>query len=144
MKLLYVSGKYTDTRGTYFVHANIEEARRVSAILWALGIPSICPHANTYHLDGVTDYETFMQGDLLMVDRCDGLIALPNHVTSSGSRREIIRNEQVGHTTFYWPHQLPVIVDFVFPDGVAKDRLAAAYQLTIGDESAHLNRCRVK
>lgn len=143
-KLLYVSGKYSDKRGDYFVHEHIEEARRVSAILWALGIPVICPHTNSYHMDGVASYDTFLQGDLLTIERCDGLVALPSYLTSKGAAAEIHHNNRLGHPTFYWPQQLVDIVNFAMPEGVNREKFDMAFQLTRGDESAQLGRCHIK
>lgn len=125
LKLAYVSGKYTDERGPAFAELNINKAAHVAMQLWSMGIPCICPHANTKHFDGVTDYETFMDGDILMVDRCDLVVMMDNWKTSSGAMREWHRAIAFGIPVFAWPEDGCRILRHCWPHGLPAKYVAS-------------------
>jgi hypothetical protein len=118
MKLAYVSGKYTDNRGPVFAELNICYAAEVAIKLWSLGIAVICPHTNTKHFDGATDYETFLDGDMLMIDKCDLMVMVDNWSTSSGAKLERDRAISKNIPVFEWSYSLDLILKFCWPDGV--------------------------
>jgi hypothetical protein len=102
-KVAYVAGPYRDSRGQWFVHQNIESARRVSAELWARGYAVICPHSNTAHFDGVCDDQSFLDGLIDIMLRCDLVVLAPNWQNSSGTHAEIDAAKQSGIPVFEWP-----------------------------------------
>lgn len=118
VKVAYVSGKYTDPRGPCFAEMNITKAAEIAMQLWSLGIATICPHTNTKHFDGATDYETFLYGDLAMVDRCDLLVMVDNWKTSKGATSEREHALKCGVPAFEWPEEICHIVRFCWPAGV--------------------------
>jgi hypothetical protein len=68
---------------------NIQNARKVAKVLWQNKIPALCPHLNTYMMDGVVHGDVFLKGDLLMLSRCDAMFVLPNYKFSKGTLGEI-------------------------------------------------------
>lgn len=103
MKVAYVAGPYRDPCGQWFVHQNIEEARRISAELWALGYAVICPHSNTAHFDGVCSDQHFLDGLIAILLRCDLIVLAPRWKTSIGTLKEIRAAHHAGIPVFEWP-----------------------------------------
>lgn len=103
MQVAYVAGPYRDSRGQWFVHQNIESARKIAAELWARGYAVICPHSNTAHFDGVCDDQAFLDGLIDIMLRCDLVVLAPNWQNSSGTRTEINAANQSGIPVFEWP-----------------------------------------
>ena len=100
---LYVSGKYRDPRGTYYIEQNIRAAEAVGAELWSMGFSPLVPHANTKHLDGYTTVDNFLAGDLTMVGLLDAIIMLPGWENSRGARCERGHAMFLGKPVLYWP-----------------------------------------
>lgn len=100
----YLGGPYRDKRGVYYITRNIEEARHVAAQLWAMGFACLCPHMNTNLLDGMegTQDDTFLDGDLDMIERCDLFIAMPRWQQSTGTKAEREHALAVGLPVFVW------------------------------------------
>ena len=69
----------------------------------------ICPHKNTALFDGTCSEETWLEGDLEMLRRCDALVRLPNWRASSGARREV--KEAREHSIPVWNYPDEVDVD---------------------------------
>ena len=88
--LVYVSGKYTDET-TDKVRENILVAREYALAIWELGFTAICPHLNTAHFEEskVLGYDDYIEGDLAMLERCDGIYMLPNWKDSNGAKIEL-------------------------------------------------------
>lgn len=133
MKLAYVSGKYTDSRGPIFAELNICHAAEVAVKLWSLGIAVICPHTNTKHFDGATTYEAFLEGDLIMVDRCDLVVMVDNWHTSRGAKGE--RERAIGQSVpvYEWPIHLKEILGFCWPDGIPDNYIESSRNLLTED-----------
>jgi hypothetical protein len=90
MKLVYVSGPYSDKRGTWHVAQNIEKARRIARYLWTLGFAVICPHSNTAHMDcDRMQWQDWIDGDLEMVRRSDTIVMIEGFETSKGAIEEL-------------------------------------------------------
>jgi len=47
MKVIYIAGKYRDTRGEYWVRQNIRLAEFYAVRVWNIGAVAPCPHKNT-------------------------------------------------------------------------------------------------
>jgi len=88
MKLVYVAGPY---RGEteWDVERNIREAEEVAADVWKSGAVAICPHKNTAHFGGLVADQTFLDGDIEILRRCDALIVTPNWEISAGAVKEV-------------------------------------------------------
>ena len=83
MKVVFVSGPY---RGK--ITENIRIARQHAEMLWKKGYAVFCPHLNSAHMDGVASDETFLNGDLEILSRCDLVYLLPGWEQSKGARKE--------------------------------------------------------
>jgi len=92
--LVYVSGPYTayiDEHGHHMnVERNIEIARKYAVRLWDLGYTVICPHTNTanFEEDCSVDYGDYLEGDFVIIERCDVVFMLPDWLFSSGAVAE--------------------------------------------------------
>lgn len=101
MLLLYVAGPYSGN-----VERNINQAREIAVKLWQMGHAAICPHLNTAHMDAAginVPYRQFICGDLMMVERCDGIVMTPDWETSPGARLEHSRAVELGKRIWVYP-----------------------------------------
>lgn len=90
MEVVYVAGPYRSKDGMYGVKKNIDAAIDVARTLWVMGYVPICPHANSYMMDGAdVDPEVFLDGDLELVRRSDSVCLLPGWEKSDGARGEV-------------------------------------------------------
>jgi len=91
MKVIYIAGHYRDPRGEFYVRCNIREAERAALMVWLWGGAALCPHKNTAGFGGahgIAD-ETWLKGDLELLERCDAVWALPGWDTSIGATGEV-------------------------------------------------------
>jgi hypothetical protein len=86
--LVYVSGPFTDKSGAWAEEKNVRVAEEIGAELWKAGFGVIVPHANTRFYGGVTDWSTFLAGDLVMVERADVVVLTPKWARSKGATLE--------------------------------------------------------
>lgn len=87
MKLAYIAGPY---RGPteWEVTCNIRVAQKAAARAWKSGYAVICPHLNTAHMGGVVEDSVILEGDLVMLRKCDVIILTPGWDNSAGARAE--------------------------------------------------------
>lgn len=83
--LIYIAGPY---RGN--VNENIANARKAAIAVWESGHVAICPHLNTanFEEDSELPDEVYLKGDLVILQRCDACLLLPNWQTSHGAIAE--------------------------------------------------------
>lgn len=116
MKLVYTAGPYRSAQGPYGVTKNIRAAEAVAVELWRMGLAVICPHLNTAHLDGAVGIpyqeRCWIEGDLEMVRRCDGLVLLPGWQHSAGALGEREEAERNALAVFKWPTDRGLLEDF--------------------------------
>lgn len=107
MQLAYVAGAYRG-RSHNDVAENIWAARQVATHLWSIGYAVICPHLNSAFMSGVAPEESFLNGGLEMVRRCDLVVLVEGWQASQGTAREVEEARK---------HGIPVFtdVDFVPP-----------------------------
>ena len=103
MRLAYVAGPYRSKLGAWGVAQNIERARVVARELWLMGFAVICPHANTSMMDGTDTDAMFLDGDLVMLERCDFIVMLPGWEASDGAKGELEHARACGLPAFFWP-----------------------------------------
>jgi len=105
MLLCYVAGPY---RGN--VTHNIDEARKVAIALWEHGHIALCPHLNTAHFElccNVAD-EVYLEGDLVMLSRCDAMVLVPDWQSSIGTVLEFNYAKKKGIPVYEFPDMPPV------------------------------------
>lgn len=102
-KMVYVSGKLSDPRGTWFEEQNTRRAEEVSVELMRLGIATHCPHLNTHLMGGLFSYQTFIDLDLAIIDHCDAVVMMDNWKDSQGALLEHTRARMRNLPIFYWP-----------------------------------------
>jgi hypothetical protein len=89
MKLAYVAGPYRAASESGVV-SNIRAAEAVAIELWKAGYAVICPHKNTALFGGLMPDDTWLQGDLVMLKRCDLVVLVPGWYKSEGTRQEVL------------------------------------------------------
>ena len=101
-KVLYVAGKYRDSRGAFYVEENIYKAKVVAVELWRMGFAAIWPHGNTMYFEGAVEMLDILQGDLDLVRLCDGLVMTPGWESSEGAKGEWRAAYGEMKPIFYW------------------------------------------
>lgn len=89
-ELLYLAGPYRAGNGRT-VRANIRAAEEWAVKLWRMGYVVFSPHLNTAFMDGECSDETWLEGDLVILERCDLMAVLPGWEDSFGTNQEIVR-----------------------------------------------------
>lgn len=86
-KLIYVAGPYRG-KSESEVWRNIMAARDIAAEVWKKGYVAICPHLNTMLMGGILPDKRWLEGDLEILRRCDGIVLVSEEL-SSGVETEI-------------------------------------------------------
>lgn len=92
MKLLYIAGPYDHPDDPiHGVQENITNASRIALEYWRKGWAVICPHMNTagFHHAKDVPRETWIQGDLLILSKCDAILMIPGWTGSPGAKAEL-------------------------------------------------------
>lgn len=95
-EIVFVSGKY---RGN--IEANIDHAEMVAKLLWEQDFIVICPHLNTARFDGICSDDTWLQGYLEILRRCDSIFMLRGWQDSEGANAELKLAKELGKRV-YW------------------------------------------
>lgn len=97
--LLYISGKYSDG----IIIKNIAAAEKVAVELMRKGFDVICPHKNTSGYEQYEDipYEQFIEMDLNILERCDGIYMMSRWRESNGAKLELKHAKEIGMITVY-------------------------------------------
>jgi hypothetical protein len=83
---------------------NIRVAEECAALAWEQGFIPICPHTNSRFFDKLLHDDTFLNGYLEILDRCNSVILLPGWQYSAGSKVELKHAvERKMHLFIYWP-----------------------------------------
>ena len=85
--IIYIAGPYRAT-SEWGVTENIRRAEEAAIAVWKLGHVALCPHKNTAYFGGICPDETWLQGDLELLTRCDAVYFIPGWEKSSGCRVE--------------------------------------------------------
>lgn len=67
---------------------NIRRAEAIALEVWRKGHAAICPHTNTRYYQGSCPDDTWLIGDLAIIERCDGVLLTPDWEKSEGARNE--------------------------------------------------------
>lgn len=88
MQLAYISGPYNSDKGPNGIFNNIMYARTRAIEYWKIGFAVLCPHLNTMLMDGSCPRDTWINGDLAILDRfwaLDVIILLKGWGSSPGA-----------------------------------------------------------
>lgn len=119
MNVAYVAGPYRapTVRGML---ENIRNAEAVAMMLWRQGWAVICPHLNTYLMDGImypddpaADAHVWLRGDLEILTRLipgrDVLVTVPHYEGSTGTKGEIAQCINRSVDVFHWPEDEDIL-----------------------------------
>ena len=100
MKIIYVAGAYrADSENGVF--ENIIHARREAQKLWHKGWAVICPHMNTAFMGELSPDLIFLEGDLVILKRCDAIYMLSNWDSSAGAQAELRQARRDGLEIYF-------------------------------------------
>lgn len=87
---VYLSGPMTAKHG-YTVEENVAAGVRVFLDCLTRGIPAFCPHLSGAFPSSWANvsWETWLEYDLTVIDRCTHVLALPRWDQSAGALKEI-------------------------------------------------------
>ena len=88
MKVIYVAGKYR-SKTEWGLEENIRRAEAAAVKLWQQGYAVLCPHKNTAHFGGACPDETWLEGDIEILKRCDAIYMLKGWEDSLGACEEL-------------------------------------------------------
>jgi hypothetical protein len=86
--VIYIAGPYRGP-SSWEIEENIRRAERLALDVWKLGAVGLCPHTNTRFYQGAAPDATWLDGDLELLRRCDGIIVTDDWQRSSGARAEV-------------------------------------------------------
>jgi hypothetical protein len=109
--VVYVAGPYRAKNGRT-VDDNIAAARKIAIALWEAGHVALCPHLNTANFEDDSDLpdETYLDGDLQLLLRCDAIVMQPNWEESEGAIRERKFAEDNGTPVYEFPELPPLSI----------------------------------
>jgi hypothetical protein len=104
MLFLYVSGPLRAPTEEQMVE-NINRARDIAIELWERGHAVCCPHTNTLWPPSACNVppHRYIEGDLLIVSRCDGVVMMPGWGRSEGAIKEHFHAKNLGIPIWYYP-----------------------------------------
>ena len=112
--LIYLAGPIRPT-STTTMRENIDAAKKIALELWKMGHAVICPHANTDLPIELAEKELhaniWLQGDLVMLYRCDAMVVCPNWKESYGTKGEIEYAKKNNIPVYFYPAIPEVQID---------------------------------
>jgi hypothetical protein len=107
--VIYVAGPFRakpipgqDQPNQWEQEQNIRRAEAISLEIWKKGHAAVCPHTNTRYYQGACPDHIWLEGDLAIIERCDGVLLTPDWERSEGARNEKIHAEA---------HDIPISTD---------------------------------
>lgn len=100
MKVAYIAGPYRPKNSVTLLE-NIRSAEQVAIKYWRAGYAVITPHLNTAFFDGLCPDETWLEGDLAILRRCDVIVMMKTAGESSGARAELALAKELGLEVVY-------------------------------------------
>ena len=87
MRVVYLAGPFRG-KDHFEIHQNICRAEELSLQIWRAGAACLCPHLNTAHFQGAGPDDIWLNGDIEMLRRCDGVLMTPDWRRSMGATAE--------------------------------------------------------
>lgn len=94
---VYISGPMTAKDG-YSIEQNVSAGLRIFLESLQRGIPAYCPHLSGAFPSAWADvsWETWLEYDLAVIDRCTHVLLMPRWETSAGAVKERAYAESIG------------------------------------------------
>jgi hypothetical protein len=107
MKVIYVAGRYRDSRGEFYVQMNIRDAEAAALWVWSWGGVALCPHKNTAGFGGAYDLsdDVWLEGDLELLSRCDAMWVIGNNWEDSIGVNKEIDFAILHHIPIFYSHK---------------------------------------
>lgn len=112
MKVVYLAGSYRSKFGLLGIVVNIFRAWLVSRRLWGLGYVVLCPHTNALLMSGKIPESLFLDGDIVLLKRCDLVVLLPGWDKSRGTLNEISVSIKNNLPIYLWQNSKLVPISF--------------------------------
>lgn len=107
---VYLSGPITAKNGRT-VEQNVADAVAVYLDCLRRGVPAFCPHlSGAFPSAFEIDYETWIDYDFAIIDRCTHVVMLPRYEESSGALRERAYAESIGKPVVYSIGELDAVL----------------------------------
>jgi len=93
MRVIYIAGPFRapnpdGTNNAWRTQENIMRAMDLAREVWRLGHAALCPHANTMFFQNTAPDAVWLEGDLEMMRRCDGVLLVEGWEQSQGASAE--------------------------------------------------------
>jgi len=98
--VIYVAGPFRG-RDAWQISMNIFLAAKAALDVWRAGFTCLCPHLNTAPYQGALNDETWLEGDMVLITRCDALLLMSHWELSQGARSEKVFAEDQGIPVFF-------------------------------------------
>ena len=107
-KVVYIAGPYRSKDGIWYIKENIRKAELAALEVWNFGGVALCPHKNTAFFDGAVGIpdETWLQGDLELLSRCDAVYAIEGWERSAGARAEVECAQELEMPVYFFVQQI--------------------------------------
>lgn len=105
MKVIYIAGKFRGPN-SWEIECNIRKAETLALQVWKAGAAALCPHANTRFFQGAAPDLVWLEGDLEMLSRCDGMVLVDNWRESEGAKAEVAHAHRLKIPVFEDIHEL--------------------------------------
>ena len=100
MKLVYIAGPYR-ADSEWEVKMNIDKAEAVALKYWQAGYAVFCPHKNCAFMGGSCPDETWLEGGLTILKRCDAIVMMNGWGNSPGACRELELAQELNIPFFF-------------------------------------------
>lgn len=101
MKIIYICGPYRANTERDLV-VNIRRAELAALFIWQNGGAAICPHMNTAFFGGACPDKVWLEGDLEILKRCDGVFTTKYWQESIGAKAEVELAKELGIPVFHF------------------------------------------
>jgi hypothetical protein len=98
--VVFIAGPYR-AKTTWQRQGNIRRAREASLGVWCLGFTALCPHAETADFDGELPDQDWLDGALVLLERCNAVLAIRGWADSAGTFAEVMTAKARGIPVFY-------------------------------------------
>jgi len=105
MKVIYIAGPYRG-ENAWEREKNVRRAELLAFEVWRAGFVAICPHTNTRYFDGALPDHVWLDGDIAILKRCDGVILTHDWERSSGAHAEVEVANSMCIPIFYTIHEM--------------------------------------